>query len=384
MLMDTEWISLSEPDIGAAEIELVGAALQSCELSGAGLVQAFEREFAAWVGRRYAIAVSSGTLGMLATLLSLKLDAGAEVVVPAYSWHHCAHAVVLAGLKPVLADIDYWSGCLDAAKLSERITPHARALIACNANGHPAAWPQLRALAQSHGLALIEDSSEAIGSRLNGRLVGSFGDAAVFDFSQPGALCCGEGGMVVTDDEALAAEIGYRRARKLKDRLSISVGSRVPLQCGISEATAATGLMQLKRLDEILRRRKCVEAWYHEQVQTFEGIKPPYIADGVDEVHWMLYVIHLGKRFTASARNQIVEDLDAGGIELAPYCVPLQAEFHYQQLGFKRGHLPITDRIADRALALPFHGHLDEDQVRFVVKNLKDACTNVGAGAAIY
>ncbi|MEW6168753.1 MAG: DegT/DnrJ/EryC1/StrS family aminotransferase [Pseudomonadota bacterium] len=383
--MEREWISLSEPDIDEPEIELVTAALRSRELSGAGLVEAFEREFAAYAGRRHAIAVSSGTMGMLATLLALRLEPDSEVVVPAYSWHHTAHAVVHAGLKPQLADIDYWSGCIDAAKLAERITPRTRALIACNANGHPAAWPQLRALAERHGLILLEDSSEAIGSRLAGRLVGSFGDVAVFDFSQPGALCCGEGAMVVTDDETLASEIAYHRARKIKDRISISVGSRVPLQCGISEVTAAIGLMQLKRLDAILARRKQIESWYHEQVQTFEGIKPPYIADDVSEIHWMLYIIHLGKRFTLSARNQIVEDLaDAGAIEVAPYCVPLQSEFHYQRLGFARGQFPISDRIADRALALPFHGNLDEDQIRFVVKTLKEACTNVGAGVPIY
>jgi dTDP-4-amino-4,6-dideoxygalactose transaminase len=142
--------------------------------------------------------------------------------------------------------------------------------------------------------------------------------------------------------------------------------------------------MQLARRDSILARRKQVESYYHEQVQTFEGIKPPYVAADVDEVHWMLYVVHLGKRFTASARNQIVEDMESAGVELAPYCVPLHQDFHYQQLGWKRGQLSTTDRIADRALALPFHSNLDHDQVKFIVKTLKDACTNVGAGAAIY
>lgn len=382
--MEHEWISLSEPDVGARELALIGAALQSGELSGAGLVEAFESRFAAWIGRAHAIAVSSGTLGLLATLLALKLDGGDEVIVPAHSWHHLAHAVTLAGLRPVPVDIDYWSGCIAPAKVAERISARTRALLACNANGHPAAWKELRRIADDHALELIEDCSEAIGSRMGGRLVGSFGDVAVFDFSQPGALCCGEGGMVVTDDASLASEIRYRRARRLKDRQSISIGARVPLQCGIGELTAALGLAQLERIDQILARRKEVEAWYHEQVQTFEGIKPPYLAPHVDEVHWMLYVVHLGKRFTGCARNQIIEDLDASAIETAAYCAPLTTDFHYQRLGWKRGQLPNTDRIADRALALPFHGGLDQDQVRFVVKTLKDACTNVGAGAAIY
>ena len=382
--MEQEWIALSQADTGARELALVSAALQSGELSGAGLVEAFEKCFAAYLGRQYAVAVSSGTLGLLISLQAMKLDAGDEVIVPAHSWHHLAHAVSLAGLRPVFADIDYWSGCIAPAKVAERIGARTRAILACNSNGHPAEWPALCQLAEKHGLELIEDCSESIGSRLDGRPVGSFGELAVFDFSQPSALCCGEGGMVVTDDEALAAEIRYRRARRLKDRLSISVGARLPLQCGISELTAALGLAQLERIDDILARRKQIEALYHEQMQTFEGIKPPHIAAGVDEVHWMLYVVHLGKRFTASARNQIVDDLDSNAIEVAPYSVPLTQDFHYQQLGWKRGSLPTTDRIGDRALALPFHGALDEDQVGFIVKTLKDACTNVGAGAAIY
>lgn len=382
--MEREWIALSVPDVGERELALVAAALQSGELSGAGLVEAFEARFAAWAGRRHAIAVSSGTLGLMATLLALRLETGDEVIVPAYSWHHLAHAVTLCGLRPVPADIDYWSGALAPARVAERIGARTRALLVCNANGHPAAWPELRAIADAHRLTLIEDCSEALASRSHGAAVGSFGDVVLFDFSEPGALCCGSGGMVLTDDAALAAEIRYRRARRLQDRHSRSVGARVPLQCGISEPTAALGLAQLERIDAILARRRQVECWYEEQMQSFEGIKPPYRAPEVEELHWMLYVVHLGKRFTGSARNQIVDDLEASGIECAPYCAPLTADFHYQQLGFRRGLLPNTDRIGDRALALPFHGGMTEDQVRFVVKTLKDACTNVGAGAAIY
>jgi len=101
-------------------------------------------------------------------------------------------------------------------------------------------------------------------------------------------------------------------------------------------------------------------------------------------VHWMLYVAHLGKRFGASARAQIVEDLAACGIESAAYCVPLHQQFHYERYGCRRGQLPDTERIGDRALALPLHAHLDEEQVKFIVKSLKDASVNVGAGAAIY
>lgn len=382
--MPDERIALSDPDVSERELERVRAALCSPTLSDGPMIDAFETTFADWVGRSYAVAVASGTLGALAALRALKIGPGDEVIAPAYGWHQVAHAIALAGATPVFADIDYWTGCIAPEKAAAKIGARTRAILAGNANGHPAAWRELRALADEHRLALIEDSSEAVGSRYLGRLAGGFGDVAVFDFSQPSALCCGAGGVVVTDDPDLATELVYLRERRVADRRSVSVGSRVPLQAAMSEVTAALALAQLERIDEILARRKRVEGWYQGQMQSFEGIKPPYLGADVDEVHWMLYVVHLGKRFTASARNQIADDLDASGIEATAYCHPLHQQFHYQRLGHRRGDLPDTERIADRALALPLHGHLDEDQVRFVVKSLKDASVNVGAGAAIY
>lgn len=382
--MESDWIPLSEVDIADREQDLVARVMASGRLSAGPMVEAFETVFADYHGRRYAIAVSGGVAACWLALRAYGIGSGDEVITSAYSWHHVAHAITHTGATPVFADIDYWTGAVSAARVEEKITPHTRAILAANCNGHPAAWDALRALARQHGLLLIEDSSEAIGSRFQGRLVGSFGDISLFDFSQPMALCCGEGGMILTDDPALDSELHYLRAHSLKDRRSLSVGSRVPLQANMAELSAAVGIAQLERLEDILARRKRVEVWYHEQMQTFEGIKPPYLAEGVDEVHWMLYVVHLGKRFTLSARDQLIEDLDTEAIEVAAYCRPLYQQFHYASLGYARGQFPNTDRIADRALALPFHAFMTEDQVRFVVKTLKDAATNVGAGAAIY
>lgn len=381
---ELDWIALSDPDMSQRELDLVRAALGSARLSHGPLVEAFERSFARWLGRSHAVAVSSGTAGAWIALRALDIGPGDEVIAAAYSWHQVAHAIALVGAQPVFGDIDYWSGCLSPEKAAARIGPRTKAVIVGNANGHPAAWQSWRELADRHRLALIEDSTEAIGSVYRGRTTGSFGDVSVFDFSQPSALCCGEGGMVLTDDAELAMELRYLRQRRVEDRASVSVGLRVPLQASISEVTAAIGLGQLERLDEILQRRRQVEAWYASEMQSFEGIKPPYRADDVDRVDWMTYVVHLGKRFTASARNQIVEDLQTHAIEVAPYCHPLHQQFFYQQLGCKRGQLPDTERIGDRALALPFHSHLDADEVKFIVKALKEASVNVGAGVPIY
>lgn len=382
--MEQDLITLTDPDISSCELEAVANVLKSPRLSAGPMVERFEAVFSESLGRTYGITVSSGTVALMVSLRAMGIGPGDEVIASAYSWHQIANAITLVGATPVFADIDYWSGTLSPEKAAEKITPNTRAIVAGNTNGHPAAWAPFRALADKHGIKLIEDSTEAIGSRYQGQVVGTFGDLSIFDFSQPSAMVCGEGAMIVTDDPDLASELFYHRSRNLNERFSVSIGSRVPHQASISDLTAALGLAQFERLDEILARRKRVEADYTKYIQSFEGIKPSYIAPEVDEVHWMLYVIHLGTRFTRSARNQIVDDLATAEIEVAAYCNPLHLNYFYGTLGYKKGNLFVTEKVADRSLALPFHGHLDGDTIEFIVTTTKDSSINVGAGAAIY
>ncbi len=379
-----DWIRLSNPDIGAGEMQAVLTALRTARISMGPEVERFEAAFAAYVGRTYAVAVASGTAGLLVALRALGIGPGDEVIASPYSWHQIAHAIVLSGATPVFADMDYWSGTLLPDKVAAKITARTKAIMAGNTNGHPAPWQGLRELAAARDLALIEDSTEAIGSVYQGRMVGGFGDLAIFDFSQPSALVCGEGGMILTDDPAIDSELRYLRSHGLGDRLSVSVGSRVPAQAKMSDLAAALGLAQLERIDEILAKRKQAESYYLNHIQSFEGIKPPYLGPDVDEVHWFLYLVHLGTRFTRSARNQIIEDMEQEKVEVAAYCNPIHLQYFYTQLGYARGNLFVTEKISDRSLALPFHGDLSDDEVEFIVATAKDSSINVGAGAAIY
>ncbi|MGY4315203.1 perosamine synthetase [Bradyrhizobium sp. JR3.5] len=380
----TSFIPLSDPDITFAELSAVETLLCSPQISKGRITEAFEHAFAAYLGRRYAVAVSSGTIGLLLALKTLGIGPGQEVIASPYSFRETAYAISLAGARAVFADIDYWSGTLVPAKAEERITANTRAIVAGNPNGHPAPWSQLRAIAQRHQLLLLEDSTEAIGSSYKGELVGRFGDLAVFDFAQPLALSCGEGAMVVTDDIDIAVGLRRHRAHRLDERFSVVVGGTAPYQAGMSDLTAALGLAQLKRLDEILERRRLVEQLYNAHMQSFEGIKPSYVGPHVTEVNWLLYLVHLGTRFTRSARDAIVDDLNAAEVESAAYSYPLHLQRHYFDLGYRRGDFLVTEKIADRALALPFHTHLTNNQIEFIVETMKDASINVGAGAAIY
>ncbi|MBZ0097351.1 MAG: DegT/DnrJ/EryC1/StrS family aminotransferase [Sulfuricella sp.] len=382
--MSLSWIPLSDPDISHAELDAVSTVLQSPRLGQGPVVEAFESAFAAYLGRKYAVAVSSGSMGLLLCLKAYGIGPGDEVIASPFSWHQIAHAIALAGAKPVFADIDYWAGTLAPEKAEAKITPNTRAILAGNTNGHPAPWQAFRAMADRHGLKLLEDSTEAIGSRYQGKPVGSFGDCAVFDFSQPGPLVCGEGGMVVTDDLELVRTLRSYRNRRLDERFSVVIGGRLPYQACMSDVSAALGLAQLDRIDAILQRRKQVETDYLEHIRSFEGIKPPYVAPDVTDIHWLLYLVHLGTRFSRSSRDAIIADLHTEQIEAVAYCQPVHLQAFYQELGYRKGNYFVTEKVADHALALPFHGHLNEDQVGFIVKTAKDASLNVGAGAAIY
>ncbi len=380
-MTDGTTIFLSDPDVSQMEINAVSAVVASPHLSGGQLVESFERAFATWLGRRYAVAVPSATIGMLLCLRVYGIGPGEEVIASSYSWHQVAHAIMLASAKIVFADIDYWTGTVAPEKVAEKITPRTRAIVAGNTNGHPAHWEALRRIAESHRVVLLEDSTEAIGSLYQGRMVGNFGDCSLFDFSQPSPLVCGEAGMIVTDHADLAETLRRLRARRADDARMLAA-AQPPMQAGISNLTAALGLAQLQRIESILAQRKQVEQWYAMALQSFEGIKPPYLAREVTTHHWFLYVVHLGTRFSRSSRDAIIEDLRTEQVEAKPFSIPLHRLYAGED--HDRGSLFVTEKVADRAIALPFHGHLSEEQVAFIVKSAKDASVNVGAGSAIY
>lgn len=381
--MSDDAIPLCDPDMSQSELDAVQTVIASPRLGGGHVVEALEHAWAERIGRAHAVAVASGTIALLLCLRARGVGEDDEVVASSYSWHQIAHAIALAGARPVFADIDYWTGTIAPEKILEKLGAKTRAIVAGNVNGHPAAWGPLRNLAEHHDLVLLEDSSEAIGSCYQGRPVGSFGDCAIFDLSQPGTLVAGEGAVIVTDDAETASRLRCLRGGRHGERFSSAV-AHPPLQVEMSDLTAAVALAQLERLDGILARRKTVEGWYEQAMRSFEGIKPPYLAPEVTEHHWFLYVVHLGTRFARSSRDAIVDDMRTEHVEATAYCSPLHTRAYYARHGYRRGTHLLTEKVADRSIALPFHGHLTPEQVAFIVKTAKDASINVGAGSAIY
>ncbi len=383
---DTEldFIPLCDPDISDAEVGILGRVLTAGSLNNGHVTRAFEEAFADTLGRAHAVAVPSGTIGMLMVLRALGIGPGDEVLCSPYGWHQIQQAVALSGATPVLVDIDYWQHTINPAKAAEKVTPATKAIIAANVNGHPAHWDELKALADARNLHLIEDSTEAIGSTYKGQMAGTFGLCALFDFSEPGILLAGGGGMIVTDDRDLAHELRYLRQRETEHRYTVGITRRLPFQAGLSNLNAALGLVQLKRLPDILEKRNQVIRWYDAAMAAFEGIKPPYKGPGAEIVNPMVYAVHLGTRFTASGRKAIIEDMDTHAVDVCDYGQPLYTQQYYVERGYNRADYPVCQKTADRALALPLHHKVTRDQITFIVDTLKDATVNTGAGAAIY
>lgn len=376
-------IPLTDPDMSQAELDAVCEVLSSSQLGAGETVEAFEEAFAQYIGRKYAISVANATLGLMLVLDAYEIGPGTEVIASAHSFREITHAISLRGAFPIFADIDYWAGTLVPEKAERKISEKTRAIVVANVNGHPAPWTEFRDVADRNNLILIEDSSEAIGSVYKGARVGTFGDCSIFDFSQPGPLVCGDGAMVVTDNLDVAMAIRRYRMHRLEERPSVIVGKAPAYNVSMTNISAALGLVQLQRLELILERRKRSEYWYYDYVKSFEGIKDPFIGPDVTEVHWFLYIVHLGTRFSRSGRDGIIEDLGKEEIQAAAYSVPLHLQPHYFDLGYRKKDFLVTEKVADRAVALPFHGHLTEDQIAFIVGTMKDASINIGAGAEI-
>ena len=277
------FIPLSDPDVTLDDLAAVESVMRSSRLSSGPVVEDFEEAFAAYLGRKYAVATSSGTSGLLLALAAYGIGPGDEVIASPHSFRETQHAIALCGAQPVFVDIDYWSGTIAASKVEAAITERTKAIVASNTNGHPAPWDALKEIAKSKRILLLEDSTEAIGSKYKDRLVGTFGAASVFDFSQPGPLVCGEGGVVVTDDIDVAVALRRLRSHRHDERASVVVSSSAPYQTGMSDITAALALSQLGRLDEILEKRKLIEHYYFKHIKSFEGIKDPFIAPDVTE-----------------------------------------------------------------------------------------------------
>jgi len=378
-------VPLSSPDVTEDEIQAVAEVLRSGRLSLGPRVVAFEQVCAARAGRKHGIAVNSGTSGLHLCVRALGLSDGDEVITPSFSFVATTNCLLFERVKPVFVDIDPDTYNMDPAAIEAAITSRTRAILPVEVFGNPAHFDQYERIAHEHGLAMIEDSCEALGGTLNGRATGSFGQCSVFAFYPNKQITTGEGGMIVTDDDTVADLC--RSMRNQGRNTTATAGwlsyARLGYNFRMSELSAVLGEMQMRRLDEIVVRRREVARQYHQHLADIEEIHLPTMADP-DNASWFLYVVRLNDRFSGEDRRAVMEHLRSEGIGCDNYFVPIHRQSYIRDLLGGDVGLSQTDRVAARTLALPFFNRITPEQMTRVATCLREAIrslrTNVSVG----
>lgn len=356
---------ISKPSLSTLERDYVMRALESGWVSSIGeYIDTFESGFAEFCETRHAIAVSNGTTALHLVLASLGIGPGDEVIVPDLSFIATANSVLMCGAIPVFADIDPVTLCLAPSEIERLCTERTRALMPVHLYGHPADMTAILEIAERRGLLVIEDAAEAHGASLNGRKVGGFGTCATFSFYGNKNLTTGEGGMITTNDDALAA-----RVRRLRDH-AMSLERRywheeLGYNYRLTNIQAALGCAQLERAQELLGGRSRIFDWYAEELRGANGITLNRAAEGAKPCYWMVCAEFEG--LEEERRARLMAQLKERGVDSRPYFYPM-SDMPY----FERANTPVAHQVSQRGINLPTYVDLTRDDVAIIGQAVRE------------
>jgi perosamine synthetase len=363
-------IPLARPSIGERERQLVEQVLSSHTLALGPLAEAFEDGIARVAGRRFGVSCSSGTAGLHMAVRALGIHDGAEVITTPFSFVASANCLLYERARPVFVDIEEDSLGMDPALIERAAGPRTVGVLPVHVFGRPCRIEAIASIATEHGWHLIEDACEALGSRIGTRPAGSFGAASVFAFYPNKQITTGEGGVVVTDDEALASTFRSLRNQGRDEDGTWLRHVQLGYNYRLDELSAALGVAQLERLEELRAGRARVARAYASALGRLEWLRLPKA--GADEaVDWFVYVVHLDR---ALDRERVMASLASAGVPSRPYFSPLHLQPLYRaELGYREGDFPVTERVAASTLALPWSPEMSEADVGFVSEALEAA-----------
>jgi len=388
-------VPMSCPHLSDDDAAAVDAVLRTPYLSNGPRIEEFERDFAEYVHTPHSVAVSSGTAGLHLAVIAASVDKGDLVITTPFSFVASANCVLYERGIPVFVDIDPVTLNVDPALLAaaagdlasgrraaRRWLPPTvrasasrrgalRALLPVHVFGQPADMGPICAVAERHGLVVIEDACEAIGAEHEGRKAGTLGDVGVFAFYPNKQMTTGEGGMIVTSREDWAALFRSLRNQGRDVFDEWLEHSRLGYNYRMDEMSAALGLAQLSRIEQLLAKREQVAAWYNQRLGALDGVSIPCLAPTTNRMSWFVYVVRLAPEID---RTMVMTRLSERGVPSRPYFSPIHLQpFYRERFGYEEGCFPVTESVARSTLALPFYGNMGQEQVEYVCEALRES-----------
>ncbi len=361
-------IPVAQPTLGENEKKYVIDCLDSTWISSVGkYIGAFEEQFANFCGVKHAIACNNGTTALHLALVALGVGPADEVIIPTVTYIATANCVAYCHATPVLVDVEPGTMNIDPAAIEAKITPKTKGIIPVHLYGHPADMEAIHTIAKKHNLFVLEDAAEAHGATVWGKRVGSLGNCATFSFFGNKILTTGEGGMVTTNDDELAARLRLFRGQGMdpQRRYWFPV---VGYNYRMTNIQAAIGLAQMERIGTALTRRREMARWYHEALSCLaDRIELPTESHWAGHVYWM-YNIFL-KDADETRRDSVMKLMDQAGIETRPVFYPM----HVMPPYFEGTPYPVADDWARRGINLPSHEGLTRADIERIAETLEKA-----------
>jgi perosamine synthetase len=377
VIIAPERIPVAGPSITDREVELTAEAARTAWYSNHYVYNArFERMMADYVGVRHAVSVPHATAALHLIFAALGIGPGDEVIVPDVTWIASVAPIVYVGAEPVLVDIlpDTW--CIDPVAVEAAIGPKTKAILGVDLYGSMCDWHALQAIANKHGLHLIEDAAEALGSSYHGKRAGSFGAAAAFSFHGSKTVATGEGGMFVTDDDDLAKRVLFLRdhGRNPGDRFFLN--HEIGFKYRMNAVTAALGVAQMERIDALIEHKRAIFGWYRDRLAGLNGVTLNAEPDGVQNSYWMVTaVLDPALGFD---KFDLMAAFDKRNIDTRPFFSPLSSLPAFEKRAAATRLVTPKDKgqkIASHSINLPSGYNMTEDKADVVCLALREILT---------
>lgn len=377
-----KFIPYNVPDLTEKEVEAVDGTIRSRWVAKGPRTAKFEEEFAKRVGAKHAVAMNSCTAALHVALLSNGIGPGDEVITTPMTFASTANTIIHVGAKPVFADIDYKTGCIDPDEIEKKITPKTKAVVPVHYSGQVCDLDRIYSIADKHSLFVSEDAAHAIGSSYKGRPIGSqLKGTASYSFYATKNLTTGEGGMLVTDDDEVDAKAriwaGQGMSHNAWNRYAKGGTWKYDIcepgfKYNMFDIQAALGLVQLSRLDEMQAKRKKIAEKYQREFAKIDAVEPPFVPDYATH-SWHLYIIRIVPELLTIDRDRFIVELNKRNVGTSVHFIPVTSMSYYtKRYGFKKGDFPNAEKHFDRIISLPLYPSLTDEEADYIIDAVHD------------